>query len=180
MRMPDAGSQEKELVPLGKVTKAHSIQGEIKVHPFSGSPETMLQYSEMFLGSENCATPTAYRVERARVQKNAVLFRLAGCSDRNGAEKLVGSQVYVHKDALPELNPDEFYLRDLEGKLLKTAEGRAVGRVVGFLANSAQDVLRVQGDGEEYLIPLIPEFLHAVDEDAVTVSLPPGLLEINS
>ncbi|WP_339133753.1 MAG: ribosome maturation factor RimM [Candidatus Electrothrix sp. GW3-4] len=176
--MPDANSQD--LIPLGKVTKAHSIRGEIKVHPFSGSPETMLQYAEIFLGSEDGVTPTTYQVKRARVQKNAVLLQLEGCSDRNAAEKLVGFQVHVHKDALPEPDPDEFYLRELEGKLLKTTEGRAVGRVIGFLVNSAQDILRVKGDGEEYLIPLIPEFLHAVHEDEVTVSLPPGLLEINS
>ena len=124
--------------------------------------------------------PSPCRVERARVQKNTVLLRLEGCNDRNGAEKLVGSQVYIHKDALPEPDPDEFYLMDLEGKLLKTTEGRAVGRITGFLANSSQDVLCVKGGGEEYLIPLIPEFLHTVDEDEVTVSLPPGLLEINS
>jgi 16S rRNA processing protein RimM len=179
--MPDANYKDVEdFVSLGKITKAHSIRGEIKLYPFSGSPETMLQYLEMLLVSEDCATSIIYRVERARVQKNAVLLQLEGCSDRNGAEKLVGSQVYVHKDALPELDPDEFYLKDLEGKLLKTTEGRAVGRVIGFIANSSQDLLRVQGDGEEYLIPLIPEFLHAVDEDEVTVSLPPGLLEINS
>jgi 16S rRNA processing protein RimM len=187
--MPDADYKVFEdvenFVPLGKITKAHSIRGEIKVFPFSGSPERMLHYSELLLVSEDCedcATSTTYRIERARVQKNAVLLQLEGCSDRNGAEKLVGSQVYVHKDALPELDPDEFYLNDLEGKLLKTTEGRAVGRITGFLANSAQDLLCVQGEqeDEEYLIPLIPEFLHAVDEDEVTVSLPPGLLEINS
>ncbi|MDU9050710.1 MAG: ribosome maturation factor RimM [Candidatus Electrothrix sp. Rat3] len=169
-----------DFVPLGKITKAHSIRGEIKVFPFSGSPETMLHYSELLLVSEDCATPTTYRIERARVQKNAVLLQLEGCNDRNAAEKLVRSQVYVHKNALPEPDPDEFYLRDLEGKLLKTIEGRAVGRITGFLANSAQDLLCVQGKEEEYLIPLIPEFLHTVDEDAVTVSLPPGLLEINN
>jgi len=169
-----------DFVPLGRITKAHSIRGEIKVFPFSGSPETMLHYSELLLVSKDCATPTTYRIERARVQKNAVLLRLEGCNDRNAAEDLVRSQVYVHKDALPEPDPDEFYLRDLEGKLLKTTEGQAVGRITGFLANSAQDLLCVQGDEEEYLIPLIPEFLHAVDEDEVTVSLPPGLLEINS
>ncbi|RWX47096.1 16S rRNA processing protein RimM [Candidatus Electrothrix aarhusensis] len=184
--MPNASHKDVEgledFVPLGKITKAHSIRGEIKVFPFSGSPETMLHYSELLLVSDDCVTPTTYRIERARVQKNAVLLQLKGCSDRNAAEKLVGSQVYVHKNALPEPNPDEFYLRDLEGKLLKTIEGRAVGRITGFLANSAQDLLCVQGEqeDEEYLIPLIPEFLHAVDEDEVTVSLPPGLLEINS
>ena len=176
--MPDA--DYKDLVPLGKVTKAHSIRGEIKVHPFSDSPETMLHYSELLLVSENCTTPTTYCIERARIQKNAVLFQLKGCSDRNAAEKLIRSQVYVHKNTLPEPDPDEFYIRDLEGKLLKTTEGRAVGRITGFLSNSAQDLLCVQGDEEEYLIPLIPEFLHAVHEDEVMVSLPPGLLEINS
>ncbi|MCI5141968.1 MAG: 16S rRNA processing protein RimM [Candidatus Electrothrix sp. ATG1] len=170
----------KDLVPVGKITKAHSMQGEIKVHPFSGSPETMLQYTELHLVSEDCALPTPYRVERARVQKNSVLFRLEGCSDRTAAEKLVRSQVYVHEDALPELQPDEFYLRDLEGKLLQTKNGRTVGRVTGFLSNSSQEILCVQSDNEEYLIPLIPEFLHTVDKDVVTVSLPPGLLEINT
>ncbi|MGB5686323.1 MAG: ribosome maturation factor RimM [Candidatus Electrothrix sp.] len=184
--MPNASHKDIEdvenFVSLGKITKAHSIRGEMKMYPFSDSPETMLQYSEMLLVSEDCATSVTYQVERARVQKNVVLLQLKGCNDRNGAERLVGSQVYVHKDALPELDPDEFYLNDLEGKLLKTTEGRAVGRITGFLANSAQDLLCVQGEqeDEEYLIPLIPEFLHAVDEDEVTVSLPPGLLEINN
>ena len=182
--MPDASHKDvdnlEDFVPLGKITKAHSIRGEIKVFPFSGSPESMLHYSELLLDSVDCTTFTPYRIERARVQKNAVLLQLEGCNDRNGAERLVGSQVYIHKDALPEPDPDEFYLRDLEGKLLKTTDGQAIGRITGFLSNSAQDLLSVQGEEEEYLIPLIPEFLHAVDEDEVTVSLPPGLLEINS
>ncbi len=169
-----------DLVPVGKVTKAHSIRGEIKVHPFSGSPETMTQYSEVFLTSDNCTTPVIHQVQRARVQKNAVLLQLKGCTDRTTAEQLVQSQVSVHQDALPEPDPDEFYLRDLEGKILKTEDGQTVGRVHSFLANGAQDILRVKDNGKEYLIPLIPEFLQSVTEDEVTVSLPPGLLEINS
>ena len=179
-----AACRSEELVPVGKVTKAHSIRGEIKVHPFSGSPETMLQYAELFLAAEaeedGVAPPVAYQVERIRVQKKAVLLQLKGCNDRNAAEKLIGLQVSVHEDALPKPEPDEFYLRDLEGRLVRTEEGRIVGRISGFLANSAQDILRVTAENEEYLIPLVPEFLLAVAEDEVTVSLPPGLLEINS
>ena len=169
---------------MGKVTKAHSIRGEIKVYPFSGSPEAMLQYTEFFLAAEaakdGIASPVAYQVERARVQKNAVLLQLKGCKDRNAAEKLVRAQVYVHEKSLPEPAPDEFYLRDLEGKLLKTQEGRTVGRISGFLADSAQDILCVTDDDREYLIPLVPEFLQTVAQDEVRLALPPGLLEINS
>lgn len=175
---PDAGM--KDLVQVGKVSRAHSVRGEIRVHPFSGSPEMMAQYSEIFLISKDCTTPVTYQVERARIQKNAVLFQLKGCTDRNAAEQLVQAQVCVHEDALPEPEPDEFYLRELEGKLLKTQDGQTIGRVHSFLTNGMQDILRVKKNGEEYLIPLIPEFLQAVTEDEVTVSLPPGLLEINS
>ncbi|WYD81072.1 MAG: ribosome maturation factor RimM [Candidatus Electrothrix gigas] len=169
-----------ELVLVGKVTKAHSIKGEIKVHPFSGSPQTMLAYPEILLDAEGCVSPVPYRVERARVQKNAVLLQLTGCTDRNAAEKLVHSKVYVHEDALPAPKPDELYLRDLEGKLLQTQDGQTVGRIQSFLANGLQDLLCVKSNGEEYLIPLVPEFLQTVDKDTVTVSLPPGLLEINN
>lgn len=169
-----------KLVPVGKVSKAHSVRGEIKVHPFSGDPQTMLQYTELLLASEDCgSTPSAYQVERVRVQKNAVLLQLKGCTDRNAAEKLVRLQVYVYEEALPKAAPDEFYLRELEGKVVKTKEGRTVGRISGFLANSAQDILCVTGNNEEYLIPLVPEFLRAVEENELTLSLPPGLLEIN-
>jgi 16S rRNA processing protein RimM len=169
-----------DLVLVGKVTKAHSIRGEVKVYPFSGSPETMMQYSEIFLTSKNCTTPVRYQVKRARIQKKAVLLQLKGCTDRTAAEQLVQAQVYVHEDALAAPEPDEFYLRDLEGKLLITQDGQTIGRVHSFLDNGAQDILRVKGKGKEYLIPLIPEFLQAVTGDEVMVSLPPGLLEINS
>ncbi|WPD24440.1 MAG: ribosome maturation factor RimM [Candidatus Electrothrix scaldis] len=177
--MSDAGSY-KDFVPVGKVTKAHSIRGEIKVYPFSGSPEAMLRYKELLLATEEGASPLSYQVERARIQKNSVLLQLKGCSDRNAAEKLVQAQVYVHNSALPKLQPDEFYLRDLEGKLLKTEDGQTVGRVTGFLMNSLQDLICVTGKEEEYLIPLVPEFIQAINEEEVTVSLPQGLLEINS
>ena len=48
------------------------------------------------------------------------------------------------------------------------------------MLGSSQNVVRVKNQGEEYLIPIIPEFLLAIDADEVTVSLPPGLLEINA
>lgn len=177
--MSDTGSC-KDFIPVGKVTRAHSIRGEIKVCPFSGSPETMLRYTEILLETEDCASPLSYQVECARIQKNSVLLQLKGCSDRNAAEKLVQARVYVHKSALPKLKPDEFYMRDLEGKLLKTEDGRTVGRITGFLMNSLQDLICVTGNEKEYLIPLVPEFLQAINDHEVTVSLPQGLLEINS
>jgi 16S rRNA processing protein RimM len=94
---------------------------------------------------------------------------------------LAKAAVYVRRDELPEPEEDEFYLRDLTGRQMKTAEGQVIGAIAGLLLGSGQDIAQVNGtDGQEYLIPLVPEFIVAVEAEAVIVSLPPGLLEINA
>ena len=167
------------LVLIGRVTKAHSIRGEIKVWPYSGQPENFLRYTRVLLAQDQDAVPVACIIEQARAQKNSVLLRLDSCTNRNQAEQLVHAAVYVQEDDLPEPEPDEFYLRDLEGRQMKTEEGETVGRITGLLLGSNQNIARVKNGEHEYLIPLIPEFLVAVEEDEVRVSLPPGLLNIN-
>jgi 16S rRNA processing protein RimM len=169
----------KNLVLVGKVTKAHSIRGEIKIYPYSGEPENFLRYAQILLVTEPDAVPVMHRVEQARVQKNSVLVRLENCTDRNDAERLIQSQVYVCEEDLPVPEQDEFYLRDLEGRVMKTDAGQVIGKITGFLSNNGQDLAQVKDGEREYLIPLIPDFLLAVTEEEVRVSLPPGLLEIN-
>jgi len=172
--------QTADLVLLGKVTKPHGIRGEIKVYPFSGEPENFLQYSRILLAPDEHGVPQSYTVKRARVQKNTVLLQLEECLTRNQAEELVNFFLYVYEDELPKPEPGEFYLRDLEGKQVVTEQGETLGTVHGILQRGVQDIVRVTNGQKEYLIPLVPEFLVALDNNRVTVSLPPGLLDINT
>ena len=178
--MERPGEKSGDLVLLGKITKPHGIRGEIKVYPFSGEPENLLHYSRVLIAANEDTDLVPYRVERARVQKNSVLLQLENCSTRNDAEELVDCRLYVYEDELPEPDQDEFYLRDLEGKRIVTEQGQVIGRVTGILTGAGQDLVRVKDGTQEYLIPLIPEFLVTIDENEVRVSLPPGLLEINT
>jgi 16S rRNA processing protein RimM len=168
-----------ERVLIGKVTKPHGIRGEVKVYPYSGIPENFLHYTRVLLAADATAAAKIYTIERARVQKNSVLVQLQGCTTRNEAEALVQQQVFVLEDDLPELDPDEFYLRDLEGRRMVTEDGTTIGTITGILTTGGQDIVQVKGEGREYMIPLVPEFLVALTEDEVRVSLPPGLLDIN-
>ena len=178
--MERAGEKSGDLVLLGRITKPHGIRGEVKVYPYSGEPENLLHYSRVLIAADKDAEPAPRIVERARVQKNSVLLQLEHCRTRNDAEMLVQCQLYVHEDELPEPDQDEFYLRDLEGKQMVTEQGQAIGKVTGILMNTGQNLARVTAGKQEFLVPLIPEFLVAIDENEVTVSLPPGLLEINT
>ena len=169
-----------DLVLLGQVTKPHGIRGEIKVYPFSGEPENFLQYSKILLAPDEETVPRPYTIKRVRVQKNTVLLQLEECLTRNQAEELVQFRLYVHEDDLPEPEQDEFYLRDLEGKQVMTEQGEILGIVQGILQRDVQDIVRVSNGRKEYLLPIVPEFFAAVDDNQITVSLPPGLLDINS
>lgn len=173
--------QAEDLVVLGKITKPHGIRGEVKVYPYSGTPENLLRYTTVLLDStvDAQAGQLSFHVERARVQKNCVLMQLTGCTTRSAAESLVGRQIYVHEQDLPAPADDEFYLRDLEGKQMVTAEGAPIGTVTGIMIAKGQDLILLKNGTREYLIPLVADFLVAIDEETVTVALPPGLLDIN-
>lgn len=174
-----AGRAAGETVLLGRITKPHGIRGEVKVHPFSGRPENFLQYRNVLLGPEEGGDRIPYRIEQARVQGKQVLLQLSGCTDRNGAEALVGRQVWLRREDLPAPDDDEFYLLDLEGKRVVTADGLQLGQVTGFLETSAHDILIITGKSQEYLVPVQKGFIVTIGDDEVVLDVPPGLLDIN-
>jgi 16S rRNA processing protein RimM len=153
----------------------------VKIRPYSGEPDSLRSYSCLLLAKDDKAAPVPHKVVQVRMQKDCALVQLEDCRSRTEAEMLAKAAVYVRRDELPEPEEDEFYLRDLTGRQMKTAEGQVIGAIAGLLLGSGQDIAQVNGtDGQEYLIPLVPEFIVAVEAEAVIVSLPPGLLEINA
>ena len=177
--MASAGTDAGEFVLLAKITKPHGIRGELKVYPFSGHPENFLKYQEILLGPEGSEERIPYKVNKARTQGKQVLMQLEGCTTRTDAEALVGMQIWLRQDELPELEHNEFYLFELEGKKVVTTKGLELGMVTGVLETAAHDILAITGKNEEYLIPVQKEFFVRIDEEEVVLDVPPGLLEIN-
>jgi len=177
--MTSTGHDTGDFILLGKVTKPHGIRGEIKVYPYSGQPENFLAYRKVFVGSGNEQEWIPYSIDKSRVQGKSVLCKFGGCSTRNDAEELVGMEIWLQRDDLPELADNEYYWRDFTGKQVVTDDGRELGRVTGIFETGAHDILSVSGDHQEYLIPVQEKFIVRYDKNKVVLSLPPGLLDIN-
>jgi 16S rRNA processing protein RimM len=72
--------------------------------------------------------------------------------------------VRARRAALPALAPGEFYVEDVVGCQVVHEGGRALGVAASTYWNGAQDVMVVEGpDGAEALIPLVPQFVVAMD-----------------
>jgi len=108
-----------------------------------------------------------------------VSFR--GIHDRNAAETLRGLIVHVERDAsdVPE-DPEEYYDSTLQGLRVDLPDGTELGTISDVVHVPGQDLLAIDVDGREVLIPFIAAFVPLVDPvgGRVVVSPPEGLLDL--
>lgn len=164
--------RDKERIPIAKVVSVHGLKGEIKVHPYdSGDP---FEWDSIFVGGRE------FHVERVRPSKGIRILLLRGINSREGAEGLVGLEVTLGREALPDLEEGEFYYFELPGMAVKDLRsGEAIGTVKRVLETGARDILSVEMEGgKEALLPIVKEIVKEVDrvERVITVEPLEGLL----
>jgi 16S rRNA processing protein RimM len=105
----------------------------------------------------------AMTLARVRGEPPRLLLSFEGVEDREAAARLTKATIEVPAVALPELDEDEFYVRDLLGCDVE-AGGEVVGRVADVLSRPANDVVVVRSAaGEELMLPFVPEVVLEVD-----------------
>ena len=78
----------------------------------------------------------------AKPHQNGFVARIDGCTDRDEAAAWRGATIGVPRNALPEIDPDEYYWRDLVGCRVVGEDGD-LGEVVRVMPTPAHDVLVV-------------------------------------
>lgn len=151
-------------VLLGRIVGVFGVEGWVKLHSFTEPRENIFRYKPWTLrgpaGESTVDTP------QGRAQGKGVVARLSGVDDRDAAAALVGTEIWVPREALPRPRQGEYYWTDLEGMAVRTVEGVDLGRVSHLFATGANDVMVVQGDRER-LIPFVVGLqVVAVDVDA--------------
>lgn len=148
-------------VCLGVIAGPHGVRGLVKVKSFTEVPEDVAAYGPV-TDEEGGKRWTLETVGQA---KGAVLVRLAGVKDRNQAEALRGTRLYVARSALPEVAEDGvFYHADLIGLAAEAPDGRPLGRVKAVDNYGAGDLLEiVDPEGKSLLLPFTRAVVPEVD-----------------
>ena len=165
------GTAKRERVLLGRVAGAHGIRGEVLIKAFTERPEDIAAYGPLDDGGGR-----AIEIEAARVTPRGVVARIAGIADRDAAEALKGTQLYVDRDRLPAPDKGKFYHADLIGLAAVDPDGRPLGEIVGVHNYGAGDLLelRLAGSGKTELVAFTEAFVPEIDLAAhrVVVLLP--------
>lgn len=168
-----------ELVEIGRVTRPHGVRGELRITPFTLSPEAFCRFDRVIIQSREHGRRLV-GIRQARPHKTTILVQLEEVRDRNQAESLVGAKVLVQREWLPETEPDEYYWTDLIGLKVFNEDGSELGLVENLIRTDAHDILVVNHHGREVLIPFLDEFVGEVDiaNRRIPVTLPEDLLEL--
>lgn len=164
-----------EKILVGKIVNVVGLRGDVKVYNYSDSIQIYEKTPEIYVDDK------LTKIEKARLQKNMVVLKLGGIDDRDAAERLRGSELYVTDADLPELPEGQFYVRDLIGMTVKEENGTVLGKVTDVIQNTAQDILEVELENKKKaLIPKVEQFVLDIDGDSwvITVRLIEGMLDL--
>jgi 16S rRNA processing protein RimM len=165
-----------ERVCLGAVAGAHGVRGLVKVKPFTESPDDVAAYGPV----EDERGERRFTLAIAGHQKDMVIARVDGVTDRDAAEALRGTRLYVARSALPEPEDGAFYHADLIGLVVVTTGGETLGRITAMHDFGAGDLIEYVGaDGKPRMLPFTEAAVPEVDIDGgrVVVDPPEGLVE---
>ncbi|MFN8396299.1 MAG: ribosome maturation factor RimM [Bacteroidia bacterium] len=164
---------------LGRILKPHSIHGESKVYLDVDYIEDYEDLESVYVLQGNKLTP--FFIENLRIQgPNQVIVQFRGIDDRNQAEELVGLEIYLPEDELPELDEDQFYFHEIKGFTLVDERHGTLGQVLKVEEYPAQAVIVMRWQGKEVLIPIAGDIVGNIDREkqVLHTKLPEGLLEV--
>jgi 16S rRNA processing protein RimM len=161
-------------ITVGKIGRAHGLRGDVFLEVRTDEPELRFVPGACFL------TPRGELVlESGRWHGARFVAKFVQASDRQGAEALRGLElrVDVPADLRPE-DPEEFYDHQLRGLAAHLEGGERIGQVRDVLHLPGQDLLVLDVDASEVLVPFVAEIVTSVDLDVGRLEIAdrPGLL----
>ena len=164
---------DESTVAVGRITRAHGVQGELAVLVISEVPGRFADGETVWLEDGRTLT-----VESSRPHKDRLLVRFREVQSREQAEALQRALLVVPETLSPELPEGSWWDHRIVGCAIETDTGRALGTVHDVIHTAANDVWSaVDDDGTETLIPVLRDVILDVDIDAkrIVVREIPGL-----
>lgn len=154
-------------VMVGEIGRPHGVRGLVRLRAFTEDPAAIAAYSPL--------TDESGTRRFAITLKGSDIAAIEGVTDRDAAQRLTGTKLFVERDRLPPLEEEEFYLTDLIGLIAVTEQGESLGAIRAVEDHGAGAFLVVEGAGREHLLPFTKAVVPVVDIAGGRVTVvPPG------
>ena len=156
---------------IGEISTAHGIKGYVKVRSFVEN-EKLFESPSLFTDEISNKTIT---LKLKNAIKNDWIAKVIGVDDRNAAELLRGTQLYLNRNDLPDIDDGEFYIEDLKGMKVVNSDNQEIGIIVTVENFGAGDLMDIKPpNGPSFYIPFTDDTVINVDMDngVITIDMP--------
>ena len=160
----------RDKVCLGVIAGAQGVRGQVRVKSFTAQPEDVAAYGPLM---DRAGRP--FKLRATGMTRGLVVASIDGVTDRNAAEALRGTELFVERGRLPATEDDEFYHADLLGLAVAAPDGSAIGTVRAVHDFGAGDMLEIAlAEGGTTVVPFTHACVPEIDlaGGRVTVCMP--------
>jgi 16S rRNA processing protein RimM len=167
------------LISVGKILRSQGNRGELKLKFYDNSLIELSGLRTLFV--EQGGEFQEYQVESMMPRGKACHIKLRGVDSLSQADSLRGVEVFLPEESLIHFEGSRYYLFQLMGCSVLDLKGEVVGKVMDVLSVPANDLLVVDREGREILIPFHESICKQVDlaKKEIRIDPPAGLLDIN-
>ena len=151
---------------MGRVLAPWGVKGAVKIERFGAS---LWKFSEWWVGEPGKHRKVA--VAECREHGGYLVARFEGCTNPEQAGKYRGAEIGIERKDLPKTAEHEFYQGDVVGFEVVNARGEVLGRVKEFFSAGVHDVMRVEHEGGERLLPVAGGVIRRIDLEAGRVEV---------
>ena len=165
----------KEYIKVGKIVNTHGVKGCVKCMPLTDDEERFQELEYVYTEKDNARR----KIIDVWYRKGTVYIQLENINDMNTAESFKNTFISILEDQLRELPEDSYYVFDLEGMEVYSAEGEYLGKIDVVHQTGANDVYEVVNKDKSFLIPAVKNVVKEVnlEEKKMVINVIEGLLE---
>ncbi len=171
--------QKKDCFFVGKIVKKYSFKGELLIKLDTDEPETFIGMESVFVEKHKNLIP--FFLERAVLHKSSLLrVKFEEVDTEADAESLIGSELYLPLDLLPELSGNKFYYHEIIGYTAHDKTFGIIGPITSVNDATAQHLFHIDHNGKEVLIPISDEIIKKLDREQriIHLEVPEGLIDL--
>lgn len=130
---------ESQKILVGKIVAPQGIRGEVRIQTYSENP---MDFKKFKVQSAKFKSED-FKFVRALPNSTIIIAKIDGFNDRNAAEMLRGTELFIGREDLPTLGEQEYYQTDLIGMTVNQ-RGNVIGRVACIQNYGAGDILELE------------------------------------
>ncbi len=162
---------------LGYIARPHGLKGEVKVNIESDDPSRYKKLESVLVELDHQLIP--FFIDSIKPSGRFFIYKLEDVDTLESAEDLVGSNLWLPLDLLPQLEEGEFYYHEIIGYSAFNGE-EELGEIKNYYSSGPQHLLSVENNGHELLIPVVKDFIVILDREnqRIIFELPEGLTDL--